>query len=62
MQAGWELFGLEKDPHEMNNVYEAPAYSETAKEPKAQVRRLKGGLENADEQYPELPGVQEEYW
>ena len=24
----WELYDLEKDPHEMNNVYEDPAYAE----------------------------------
>ena len=58
----WELFDLEKDPGEMNNVYGDPAYADTVKELKAELRRLKEQLEDTDEQYPELLRVQEEYW
>ncbi|MHC4213965.1 MAG: sulfatase family protein [Planctomycetota bacterium] len=58
----WELFDLEKDPREMNNVYGDPAYANTVKELKAELRRLKEQLEDTDEQYPELLRVQEEYW
>jgi arylsulfatase A-like enzyme len=58
----WELFDLEKDPREMNNVYGDPAYADTVKELKAELRRLKEQLEDTDEQYPELLRVQEKYW
>jgi arylsulfatase A-like enzyme len=36
----WELFDLEKDPFEMNNVYDDPAYSDTVIELKAELDRL----------------------
>ena len=58
----WELFDLEKDPGEMNNVYDDPAYADTVKELKTELRRLKEQLEDTDEQYPELLRVQEKYW
>jgi len=58
----WELFDLQKDPREMNNVYGDPAYADTVKGLKAELRRLKEQLEDTDEQYPELLRVQEKYW
>ena len=36
----WELFDLEKDPYELNNVYNEPAYTDVVKELKAELRRL----------------------
>ncbi len=37
----WELFDLKKDPMEMNNVYDDPAYAEVVKELKAELIRLR---------------------
>ncbi|MBN1909485.1 MAG: sulfatase [Pirellulales bacterium] len=37
----WELFDLEKDPHELNSVYDDPAYADVVKELKAELARLK---------------------
>ncbi|WP_210469770.1 sulfatase [Sporosarcina sp. 6E9] len=37
----WELFDLNKDPYEMNNVYDDPAYAEIVKELKTELYRLK---------------------
>ena len=37
----WELYDLEKDPHEMHSVYAEPAYAETVKELKAELARLR---------------------
>ncbi len=37
----WELFDLEKDPYEMNNVYSDPSYSETVVTLKTELYRLK---------------------
>lgn len=36
----WELYDLQKDPHEMNSVYGDSAYSSIVKELKAELRRL----------------------
>jgi len=35
----WELFDLEKDPQELNSVYNDPAYAATVKELKAELER-----------------------
>jgi arylsulfatase A-like enzyme len=37
----WELFDLEKDPHELKSVYDAAAYAEVVKELKAELGRLR---------------------
>jgi arylsulfatase A-like enzyme len=36
----WELYDLKKDPHELRNVYNDPAYAEAVKELKAELRKL----------------------
>ena len=58
----WELFDLEKDPREMNNVYNNPAYAKVVKELKAELLRLKEELGDTDERYPELMKVRRKYW
>jgi arylsulfatase A-like enzyme len=47
----WELFDLEKDPHELHNLYHQPEYAEVAKELRAELRRLQE--EVGDEPYAE---------
>ena len=42
----WELFDLEKDPHEMHNVYKDPAYANVVVELKAELERLRDALED----------------
>jgi len=37
----WEFYDLKKDPHELNNVYDNPAYANTVKELSAELRRLR---------------------
>jgi arylsulfatase A-like enzyme len=37
----WELYDLERDPHELKSVYADPAYAETLKELKAELERLR---------------------
>ena len=58
----WELFDLEKDPHEMNNVYNDPAYTKVVKELKTELLGLKKELGDTDERYPELMKMREKYW
>jgi len=53
----WELFDLEKDPHEMNNVYDEPAYREVRRELTAELMRLKRELGDTDEAYPDMVGI-----
>jgi len=40
----WELFDLEKDPHEMHSVYDDPAYADVVKELKGELARLRKEL------------------
>lgn len=42
----WELFDLEKDPHEMQNVYADPSYADVVVELKAELERLRNELED----------------
>jgi len=37
----WELFDLEKDPNELNSVYADPAYADTVRELKTELKRLR---------------------
>jgi arylsulfatase A-like enzyme len=51
----WELYDLEKDPHELKNVYADPAYADTVKRLKAEMYRLKRELKDNDQFEKELP-------
>jgi arylsulfatase A-like enzyme len=44
----WELYDLEKDPHEMVNVYGVSDYAKTQAELHAELERLRGELEVPD--------------
>ncbi len=59
---GWELYDLEKDPLELKNVYNDPAYSEIVDTLKKELLRLKDELGDQDEKHPELLKVREEFW
>jgi arylsulfatase A-like enzyme len=50
----WELYDLQKDPHELNNVYAEPAYAATVKELKSELERLRKELKDHD-QYVDGP-------
>jgi arylsulfatase A-like enzyme len=58
----WELFDLQNDPHEMNNIYDDPAYSDIIKELKTRLLELKKQYGDTDEKYPELMAVREKSW
>ncbi len=45
----WELFDLEKDPHELVSVYDDPAYGDVVKELKAELSRLRTELGDTDD-------------
>lgn len=53
----WELYDRKKDPQEMNNVYDDPAYAEIVKDLKVQLANLRikyKDSEELDEKYIEL--------
>ena len=43
----WELFDLEKDPSEMNSVYEDPEYASVVAELKEELNRFKRSISSA---------------
>jgi hypothetical protein len=45
----WELYDLKKDPNEINNVYDDPAYADVITELKAEIERLKELYGDSDE-------------
>jgi arylsulfatase A-like enzyme len=42
----WELFDLEMDPHELNNLYDAPAYQDVVREMKTELREQRRRYED----------------
>jgi arylsulfatase A-like enzyme len=53
----WELYDRKKDPQEMNNVYDDPAYAEIVKELKVKLKELRvkyKDSEELDQKYIEL--------
>ena len=51
----WELFDLEKDPHELHSVYADPAYAAVVTRLKAELARLQQKLDDTHPQRP-VPG------
>ncbi|MGD9344525.1 MAG: sulfatase [Candidatus Aminicenantes bacterium] len=45
----WELYDLEKDPNEINNVYDNPAYTDVVTELKAEIERLQNLYGDSEE-------------
>ena len=59
---GWELYDLETDPNETNNVYNQIEYASTVKRLKADLLNLKEKYRDQDERYPELMKLRETHW
>jgi arylsulfatase A-like enzyme len=45
----WELFDLQKDPHELRNIYNEPGYAKKRDELKAEIVRLRKDLDDRDQ-------------
>ena len=45
----WEMYDLKKDPHELNNVYDEPAYAGTLRKLKLELQRLREKYGDSDE-------------
>tara|TARA_R110002049_G_scaffold27321_3_gene94446 strand:- start:96500 stop:98086 length:1587 start_codon:yes stop_codon:yes gene_type:complete len=59
---GWELYDLQEDPNETNNVYGDPKYAEVTERLKSRLLELKKQYGDTDESYPELMNVRAEIW
>ena len=53
-QPAWELYDLENDPMEMNNVFNDPAYDGIKKDLKVQLDAKRAEIGDTDQNYPEL--------
>ncbi|MCH8806530.1 MAG: sulfatase [Planctomycetes bacterium] len=58
----WELFDLQKDPDELNNVYDNPAYAGTVKELKSEIARLQRQYGDSPELVKELTAKSAEHF
>lgn len=61
-EPSWEFFDLQKDPHELHNAYEDPAYREIIAEMKMELIRQRDQVGDTDEQYPVMKEIIEQYW
>lgn len=59
---GWELYDLEKDPSEMNNIYDDPAYAQTIVDLKNQLIGLREKYGETDKDYPEIQAIIDRFW
>jgi arylsulfatase A-like enzyme len=59
---GWELYDLERDPSELNNVYDDPDYADVREELKRRLAERKAELGDTDDRHPELASLREEHW
>ncbi len=60
--AAWELYDLQKDPHEMHNRYHDPEYKPVIEELKAELKKQRAELNETDEAYPELQQIIDANW
>ncbi len=58
----WELYDLQNDPHEMNNLVDDPAYTTIRDELKTQLAALRKQIGDDGSHYPECEKVVQEFW
>ena len=59
---GWELYDLEKDPFEMNNLYGNQVYSEVILDLKKKLKNLREELHETDKNYPQIQAIIDKHW
>ena len=57
-----QLFDLNKDPNELNNVYNDPAYTGVVNDLKKELLALKVQLGDEDSTFPEMKPIIAQYW
>ena len=58
----WELYDLGRDPSELNNVYDDPAYSKVRKDLKKQLALLRRDIGDDGSHYPACEKIVQEFW
>ncbi len=58
----WELYDLDRDPSELNNVYDDPAYSGVREELKEKLARLRKDVGDDGSHYPACEKIVQEFW
>jgi len=59
---GWELYNIEEDPFEMNNLYSNPEYADIIKDLKQRLKKLRQALNETDENFPHIQAIIDEHW
>ncbi len=59
---GWELYDLRRDPHELNNVYDLPAYAEVRDRLKVNFAQLRREIGDDGSHFPLAERVVQEFW
>jgi len=59
---GWELYDIEENPHEMNNLYNNHAYSEIITVLKNKLKQMRSELNETDVNYPHIQKIIDEHW
>ena len=59
---GWELYDVVKDPQEMINLYDNPAYGKTVVDLKQQLAALRKKVGDDGSDYPAIEAVISEFW
>jgi len=60
--AGWELYDLKRDPHEMHNRYSDPEYRKIVASLKTELKRLRKEVGDTDEKYPQIRKIIDANW
>ncbi|GAG85322.1 unnamed protein product [marine sediment metagenome] len=59
---GWELYDIEEDPLEMNNLYNNPEYVDIIMDLKQRLRKLREELNETDENFPHIQAIIDKHW
>ena len=60
--AAWEFYDLQKDPQELNNRYDDPAYADIIMELKNALKAQREELNETDANYPEIQKIIDQNW
>lgn len=59
---GWELYNMENDPFEMNNLYQDSAYADIIADLKERLKKLREEINETDEDYPHIKAIIDKHW